>query len=51
MTLIFMYDVYMWNKNTDNKIFIVTFNTEKEAKEFIIKNTTNEFIYYIKERK
>lgn len=46
-----MCDVYMWNRNTNNKIFIASFSTNEEAEKFVSEKTTNEFVYYIKERK
>lgn len=41
----------MWNKNTDNKIYITSFSTYEEAEKFVREKSTNEFQYYVKERK
>lgn len=45
-----MYEIYMWNRNTDNKIYITSFSTDKEAEEFVRQHMTDEFVYYIKVR-
>lgn len=43
-----MYCVYMHNKNTGNKIFILEFEEEKDAVEFCKENNTNpSFHYYV----
>lgn len=46
-----MFDIYMWNKNTDNKIFITSFSTGEEAEKYIRENSTSDFVYYAKYRK
>lgn len=46
-----MYEVYLWNTNTNNKIFITSFTTMEEAEEYCKTKSTNEFIYYVKTRK
>lgn len=46
-----MYDIYMWNRNTDNKIYITTFTTSEEAELFVRLNMKNDFVYYIKAKK
>lgn len=46
-----MYEVYLWNKNTNNRVLFAVFNTLEEAQEYIRKNTTDVFQYYVKEKK
>lgn len=47
-----MYEIYMHNKNTDNKIRITVFDNRITAEEFVhAKNTNPIFVYYIHEKK
>lgn len=46
-----MYDIYLWNRNTDNKIYVTTFTTSEEAELYVRQKMTNEFVYYIREKK
>lgn len=46
-----MYEVYMWNRNTNNKIFIASFSTSEEAEKLVRERMSDAFVYYIKVRK